>query len=174
MATANLLILGAGQYGMLVKETAESLCRFHTIDFLDDNNPFAIGKLAQYEHFRADYSSVFVAMGNPQLHMEWLDRLEHSGFLPEILIHPTAYVSPSAQLMPGTIVEPMAVVQSGATVDRGCLLCAGSIVNHNAHVMSGCQIDCGAVVASNAVVPEGTKVPCATVFQSMKEGISYV
>ena len=41
----NLLILGAGQYGMVAKEIAESMRKYDHIDFLDDNNPIAVGKL---------------------------------------------------------------------------------------------------------------------------------
>ena len=47
----NLLILGAGQFGLMVKEIAESMSCFDKIDFLDDNNEIAIGKLCDYEEF---------------------------------------------------------------------------------------------------------------------------
>ena len=47
----NLLIIGAGQYGMLTKELAESLNFYDKIDFLDDNNPIAIGKINDYDKF---------------------------------------------------------------------------------------------------------------------------
>jgi len=159
-----LLILGAGQYGRLARETAEATGCFDRIDFLDDNSVLAVGKLADYELLAGSYDSAFVAMGNPQLRKDWLERLERKGYDLPVLIHPRAYVSPSAVLGKGTIVEPMAVVNSEAVVETGGLLCAGSIVNHNARVMPVCQIDCGAVVASNAVVPEKTKVHSGTVY----------
>lgn len=161
----NLLILGAGQYGQVVRETAEAMGCFTKIDFLDDNWPAALGKLAEYRCFNQDYSCAFVAMGNPGLRMQWLDRLEQAGYELPVLIHPKAYVSPSATLRKGTIVEPIAVVNTDAVVEKGGLLCAGCVVNHNAHVMPICQIDCNAVVASNAIVPEGTKVLSGTVYE---------
>lgn len=161
----NLLILGAGQYGRLVKETAEAMECFSRIDFLDDNSPIALGKMQDFEAYAEVYHCAVVAMGNPQIRKTWLDRLEQAGFELPVLIHPKAYVSPSAQLGKATVVEPMSVVNSEAVVERGCLVCAGSVINHNAHVMPVCQIDCNAVVASNAVVPEGTKVFSGTVFE---------
>lgn len=162
-----LLILGAGQYGRVVKETAEAMGCFDTISFLDDNSPLAIGKLTSYGDYCEGYSYAFVALGNPQLRMQWLDRLRRVGYLLPILIHPKAFVSPSAQLREGSVVEAMAVVNSEAVVEAGGLLCAGCVVNHNAHVMACCQIDCNAVVASNAIVPEGTKVRSGTVYERM-------
>lgn len=165
MEKKNLLILGAGQYGQVVRETAQAMGCFEKIGFLDDNNPTAAGKLADYQCFAREYSCAFVAMGNPVLRMQWLDKLEQAGYELPVLVHPKAYVSPTAKLGKSTIVEPMAVVNTEAVVEFGGLLCAGCVVNHNARVMPVCQIDCNAVVASNAVVPEGTKVRSGTVHE---------
>ena len=164
MEKKKLLILGAGQYGRVALETAEAMDCFEKISFLDDNSPAAIGKLEDYEKFLQDYDSAFVAIGNPQLRLKWLQKLEQAGYELPVLIHPKAYVSPSAVLGKATIAEPMAVVNTEAVVEQGGLLCAGCVVNHNAHVMAVCQIDCNAVVASNTTVPEGTKVQSGTVF----------
>ena len=159
----HLLILGAGQYSFVARETAEAMGCFGKIHCLDDNNPSAIGKLSDYLKLFGEYTHAFVAMGNPVLRLEWLGKLEAAGYGLPVLISPKAYVAPSAQVMGGSIIEPMAVVHSNALVKTGCLICAGSIVNHNAVVESGCQIDCGAIVMSNATVPAGTKVPCGAV-----------
>ena len=161
----NLLILGAGQYRFVAAETARAMGCFGKIECLDDHHPDAIGKLSDYLKFRETYDTAFVAMGNPELRLTWLDNLEEAGYSLPVLIHPMAYVSPSATLMGGSIVEPMAVVQSNAMVKKGCLICAGSVVNHNAVVETGCQIDCGGIVMSNGTVPPKTRVPCGTVVQ---------
>lgn len=165
MGKESLLILGAGQYGRVVRETAEAMECYKKIDFLDDNCPIALGILADYELFVQEYSCAFVAIGNPRVRMQWLHKLEQAGFELPILIHPSAYVSPSANLGRGTIVEAMAVVNTEAVVEAGGMLCAGCVVNHNAHIMQVCQVDCNAVVASNAIVPEETKVFSCTVFE---------
>lgn len=160
-----LLILGAGGYGQLVKEIAVQTGKYAKIDFLDDRNPSACGTLEDYEAFRQRYDCAFVAMGDPQLRLQWIEKLDRSGYELPVLIHPQAYVSPSAILERGTMVEPMAVVSTGAIVETGGLLCAGCVINHNARISPGCQIDCNAVVESYAVVPPQTKVPCGTVFE---------
>lgn len=164
MKDKNLLILGAGQYGFVVKETAEAMWRFEKIAFLDDAASVAVGKLEDYLQFKTEFSNAFVAIGNPQVRLLWLERLQQAGFNAPVLVHPRAYVSPSAHIGAGSIAEPMAVVNAGAVVETGGLLCAGCVINHNAHVLQACQIDCNAVVAANAVVPEGTKVRSGTVF----------
>lgn len=165
MDSSGLLILGAGQYGVVAMETAQAMECFSKIAFLDDSNPIAIGKLEIFGEFLKEYRSAFVAIGNPEVRLAWIEKLEQAGYELPVLIHPRAYVSPSAELGKGTIVEPMAAVQAGAVVEEGGLLCAGCVVNHNSIVKRGCQIDCNAVVPARMTVPEKTKIPCGTVAQ---------
>ena len=49
-----------------------------------------------------------------------------------VLVHPTAYVSPSATLGNGTIVEAMAVIHTKAVVEEGCIIAIGALVDHEA------------------------------------------
>lgn len=167
MNRSGLLILGAGQYGIVAMETAQAMGCFSRIAFLDDSSPIALGKLESYQAFLQEYESAFVAIGNPEMRLAWLEKLGEAGYELPVLIHPRSYVSTSATLEKGTIVEPMAVVQAGAVVEEGGLLCAGCVVNHNSVVKRGCQIDCNAVVPARAVVPEKTKIPCGTVAESL-------
>ena len=157
-----LLILGAGQYGMVAKEIAEACGQYDSIDFLDDNNPIAIGKLNEYEKFIFDYDAAVVAIGNAVLRLDLLDKLEQCGCEIATLIHPTAYVSPSAIIERGSFIEPMTVIHTDVVIGRGCIISAGTIVNHNTKVGSGCHLNCGTIVASNAVIQTQTKTQYGT------------
>ena len=163
----NLLILGAGQFGLMVKEIAESMNCFDKIAFLDDNNEIAIGTLADYEKFSCDYRYAVVAIGNPDVRLSWIEKLEAACFLIAIVVSPRAFIAPSAQLMKGTIVEPMAVVQSNSTVAIGSIISSDAVVRHNAFVGDGCHIDCNAVVMSGSVVLAKTKVEACEVYRNI-------
>ena len=166
MEHKRLLILGAGQYGAIARETAQAMGCYSEIAFLDDTNPQAAGKFADYPLFAHEYSCAFVALGNPDLRLFWLEKLTDAGYEAAVLVHPRSWVSPSAQLMGGTIVEPMAVVQANTVVENGVLICSGSVVDHNVHIQPGCKVACGAVVVANTTVPEKTHVPAGTCFDS--------
>ena len=159
----SLLILGAGQYGCVVKEIAQAMNCFQSIDYLDDQNPIAIGKLADYTYFAEKYTCAVVAIGNPQMRLAYLEKLKGHYRLPN-LIHPHSYISTSAQLGCGCVVEPMAVVHANTKVGTGCLICAGAVVNHNSELGDGCQIDCNSTVPARSVVQNHTKVGAGTVF----------
>lgn len=148
----NLLILGAGQYGMVAREIAESMGSFEKIDFLDDHKEFAIDKLTNYEKYAAEYTYAIVAIGNAETRLSYIQKLEEACFRIAILVSPRAYIAPSTQLMKGSIIEPMAVIHANAVVAVGVIVCAGAIVNHNAAVGDGCLLQCGSVVAAGTMM----------------------
>lgn len=161
---SNLLIVGAGQYGAVAKEIAESMNCFERIEFIDDNSPIALGTINQIGDFRADFDSAFVAIGNPQFRMKCLEELESLNFKIPVLIHPQAFVSKFAILGNGTIVEPLAAVQANCKIGKGVLICSGAVVKHNSVVEDCVYIDCNSTVASS-VVPKFTRTVYNEVFK---------
>ena len=162
----NLLILGAGQFGLMAKEIAESMNCFEKINFLDDSSELAIGGLSDYERLATEYRSAIVAIGNPDIRLAWIQKLERAGYCVSVLVDASAHVSPSAKLMGGTIIEPNATVQANTTVAFGTIVSSGAVIRHNAFVGDCCHVDCNAVVMSEAVVPAKTKVPSLTCYMA--------
>lgn len=157
----NLLILGAGQYGQVAKEIAESMGCFERISFLDDRfegdineRSGIVGKLGEYKKFLMDYTHAFVAIGSSKMRLHYIGKLSKAGFRIATLVSLKAYVSPSAKLKNGVIVEPMAVVNANSTVEIGVFVCAGAIINHNCFIGEGCTMQCGSIVPANSKVPE--------------------
>lgn len=163
----NLLILGAGQFGLMVKEIAESMECFDKIDFLDDKSELAVGKLCDYANFSREYRYAVVAIGNPEIRLSYIQKLEEACFIVAIVASPSAYIAPSAQIMKGSIIEPMAVVQANSAVAVGCIISSGAVVRHNAFVGDVCHVDCNAVVMSGSIVPAKTKIEACTVCRNV-------
>ncbi len=152
-----LLILGAGQYGFAVKEIAEAIGKYDAIEFLDDNNPIAVGKLSDVD--KLGNAEAIVAIGNPAVRKALSERIAR----PATLIHPKATVSPSANVGVGCIVEAGAVICASAEVGKGTLVMANAVVGHNATVGEFCQLKYNASIAERASVPSATKIECNTV-----------
>ncbi len=162
----NLLILGAGMFGTVVKELAEEMGVFEKIDFLDDTfgsgefegnyHEQSIGKLEDYEKFFPDYEYAIVSIGDPDLRMEWTKKLYYGHYKIPIIVSKSAYISKSAQLSRGVVVGPMAVINSITHVGEGTFVLAKSVVDHNSFVADYCNIQCGTVVMPSAAVPSFT------------------
>lgn len=159
----NLLIIGAGGYGLLVKEIAGLAC-FSKVDFLDDNSSLAIGKIDEIEEIEDRYDGSIVAIGNPKIKEKIFRRLKKS----TTIIHPTAVVSKSAQIGVGCVIEANTVINSEAVVKDGSFICTGAVVNHNSIVNEFCQVDCNAVGVMGAEVPKGHKVESCTVLKKIE------
>lgn len=169
----NLLILGAGGHGKGCKEIAEATCAFEKIDFLDDrfseSSSVAVGRLDDCEGFVGDYEAAFVGIGNNNTRSEWIKKLKNLGFKLVNLVHPRAYVSPSATVGEGNVVEPMAVIKAGAKIGSGCIISAGAVIDHDCTVSDGAHIAPGVIVKNTSVVPENTKLESGTVFMGERD-----
>lgn len=155
----SLLIVGAGGHGKVVKETADALGKFERIEFLDDVNPKAIGKLEEMEKFQDQFDCIFPAVGNNELRRKIMENAKKMDYEVPILVHPTAYVSPSAKLGNGTIVEAMAVIHTKAVVEEGCIIAIGALVDHEALIEKYTYISCGTIVKANAKVGQLLTIP---------------
>ena len=158
-----LLILGAGQYGKVAYEIARAMEQFDGIAFLDDNSETAVGKLSDYKKLKNDYDSAIVAIGNAGMRLGFIERLTESGYDIPVMIHPKAYVSPSAVIGKGSFIEPMAVVHTDVVIGIGAIVSAGTIINHNAVIGDGCHLDCGTVIKAREIIEDKTKTDCGQV-----------
>lgn len=162
---SNLLIIGAGQYGNVVKEIAKETENFGKIDFIDDKNKKAIGKISDIKSFRAEYGYAVVSIGNADTREKIYDILTKSGFEIPSLISKKAFVSETAKIERGVVIEPFAVVNAYAEVLKGTFVCAGAIVNHNVKTGEFCTFQCGSIIPSNSEVPSKTTVNYGEVYR---------
>ena len=144
-----LLIVGAGGHGRVVAEVAQD-CGYDQIVFLDDNSPEAIGKISEMDRFLSEYKEAFVGIGNNQIRGDLLKQLGDAGYQIPILIHPTAYVSKTAQIQSGTLVEPKAVVNTHAVIGEGCIISVGAIVDHDTKLQRCVHVNAGAIVKAGS------------------------
>lgn len=159
----NLLIIGAGGHGKVVKEVAESLGIYEKIDFVDDNAEFAVGKVDDLQRLKSDYDAAFVGIGNNKLRQDIMVKLQAYGYQIPVLIHPTAYVSKSAQVSYGTVVEPKAIVNANSIVKAGCIISVGAIVDHDVVLESCVHVNAGAICKAGSTVAETVKLEAGQV-----------
>lgn len=158
-----LLILGAGQYGFVAKEVAEAMGCFSQIDFLDDNSSeIAIGKLNDIDNI--EYDAAFVAIGNPSVRAQWLQRIGEKGKL-ATLIHPKAVINSLSEIGEGSVVEAGAVISADVKIGKGTIVMANAVIGHNATVGECCQLKYNCTIPENCVMPDMTKVDCNIVYK---------
>lgn len=148
----SLLIIGAGGHGKVCKEVAEAMGCYSQIDFLDDNADIAIGKVSDLLSFVGQYTDVFGGIGNNNLRLELLEKARRLGYDIPVLVHPTAYLSPSCKVLAGTVIEPKAIVNANTVVKEGCIISVGAIVDHDVVINQGVHCNAGSIVKAGATI----------------------
>lgn len=154
-----LLIWGAGQHGRVVAELVEA-CGHRVAGFVD-RMPRIAGVLtesAAAEQLREGRTplgadGIIPAVGANDVRLALLERFRDR--IAGAMVHPTAFIAPSATVGVGTVVLPRAVVQTGTRIGRGVILHPGAVVDHDAVIEDGVYLGPGAVVSSGAVVRRG-------------------
>ena len=153
----SLLIVGAGSFATEVEEMARML-GYTDIVFIDDciSPPRCepvVGSIANIQNFRKDYREAIVAFGNNEFRKRCTEELIRCGYSVPTLVHPTAYVSPEAQLALGCIIRAKAVISRNVKMGFSCIANVGALVDHDCVIGDYSHILMGAVVRNKVSVP---------------------
>ncbi|WFF74546.1 PglB [Proteiniclasticum sp. QWL-01] len=152
MDNCNLVILGAGSHGLVVKETAEAMGIFDRIDFLDDSSPLAMDRCDEVGKYKSMYQFAFPAVGDNKLRERFYVMIHDYGFEIPILIHPSSYVSPSATIQKGVIVLPKAVVNTKTIIEKGSIVGPGAVIDHDSFIGAFAHVDAGSVLKARSKI----------------------
>jgi UDP-perosamine 4-acetyltransferase len=94
-----------------------------------------------------------IAVGDPAARSELFSRMPLHLAMP-VLVHPSACVSPYAEVGGGTQVLHNVVVSATAVVGRNVILNVGCFVAHDTRVGAHCHIAPGAIISGGAQVGE--------------------
>ncbi len=171
----SLLILGAGGFGQMVKETAIQL-GYDNVVFLDDAafGKDVVGKCCDYVAKREEYGTAVAAFGNNHTRLFWTDKLLEAGYDVPAFVHPSAIVSPSAVLGAGCFVMQRAVVNTHTRIERAALVNSGAVVDHDSVVCAGAHVGLGSVVKANCTIEQEKKVEAGEVIFSTRRKIEGV
>ncbi|MSU05595.1 hypothetical protein FYJ80_02205 [Spirochaetales bacterium NM-380-WT-3C1] len=97
--------------------------------------------------------------------MEWINRIEESGGQLATLIHPTAYISPTATINPGTVILPHAIINTDVVVGKGCIINLGDIFDHGCVLEEGVHICLGAIVKGENRIERLSKIEAGEVVE---------
>ncbi|MEZ6234618.1 MAG: acetyltransferase [Phycisphaerales bacterium] len=165
-----LVILGGGGHGLVVGEAA-ALCRVAVAGVMDDRADAPAACRGDHSMpwlggIRAEGRSWILGIGDVVARRVLLERLgrEDGATLGRAVsvVHPRAFVSPSASIGRGVYIGPGAVVHARARVGDHAMINTGAIVEHdcevgeNAHVAPGTVMGGACRVGRDSLVGLGS------------------
>lgn len=174
------LIIGGGSFGSLVEVILQD-CGHSVAGFIDDikKGPRILGTREDLiNRFSPHEYHVAMAIGYKHLatRLSLFDAVASAGYKFPPIIHPTAFVSPHANVGNGCILMAGINIDAFSTVDSLCVLWPGSIISHDSHVgkntfispnatlcgfvnLGGSSfIGAGSVIVDNCTLPTGSFV----------------
>ena len=177
-----LVIIGAGGHAGVVIDAVRARGHMRIHGLLDENQKWWKSRRHGCEVLGGDemLSAVFaegirwaflgIGMVRPSsLRHTCAARAAKMGFQFPTLVHPSAWVSPSATLGEGTFVGPMAVVNSNVVLGSHVIVNSGAIVEHDCRVGNFSHVATGACLAGNVRVGLETLIGARAV---VREGLT--
>lgn len=148
---SSLRIIGAGGHGRVLADIAEAM-GYKEIAFLDAAYPEmarsgawdVIGTPADLEG-----GAVALGIGDNQTRMGLLETVPADLVT---LVHPSATVSPHAEIGAGSVICAGAVVAPFAKLGRGCIINTGASVDHDCVISDGVHVSPGARLGGGVFV----------------------
>lgn len=168
----SLWIHGAGGHGCVVMEAARA-AGWRIAGFVDDRAKPGERRLGldvvqnwdEAKRLAHDAKlTTIVAVGDNATRARLVDEAIRAGRALANVIHPNAWVSPTAKLAEGIYVGPFAAVNAAAELGRGVIVNSGAIVEHHnvigdfAHIAPGATLGGTVRVGNRALVGLGAGV----------------
>ena len=158
-----MYLFGASGHGKVIKEIIEA-CGGSITAFVDDNKKVNTCAGLPVLHDANGLSPMIVSIGVCRIINMLFERLLSSGkhVVFGTAIHPSAIVSPSAQIGEGTVIMAGAVINADAKIGKHCIINTGATVDHDCVIEDFCHIAPGAHISGGTHIGEGTWIGVGT------------
>lgn len=170
VAQGPLIIYGGGGHGKSLIDLIRLLDRYSIEGIVDDGLAAGdkimgvpvLGPAKALPELRDRGISLAVnavgGIGNISRRIGVFTRLIREGFAFPGVVHPTAFVEPSAELLQGVQVFPHAYIGSEVKVGFGAIVNTAAVVSHDCTLQSYVNIAPGTLLAGGVIVEEGVLV----------------
>jgi sugar O-acyltransferase (sialic acid O-acetyltransferase NeuD family) len=165
-----ILVYGGGGHGKTLVELVQSLGCYNVIGVIDElltvgenivgvpvlGGPDILSDL--YKRGIRQAINGVGGIGNPAVRIKIFEQLAKAGFVCPTVIHPTAYVEPSAVLEPGVQVLAQAYIGSDSKIGFGSVINAGVVVSHDCRIGKVVNLSPGAMLAGNVTIEDYAQI----------------
>ena len=156
-----LALYGAGAMGREFKYVADETGQWTETVFIDDHaaaDSLLGCPVLGFHTFRKRYSPentrFVITIGEPKFRREAFERMREAGYQGARLVHPSATISPDAELGDGAVIGPGAFIGSLAKIGNNFYAAKGAAIGHDAVVGSHTRVGADAFIGGHTVIGE--------------------
>lgn len=163
-----LYIFGASSQGLVVAEAAVASRQYAVMGFIDDNAPspddgsqptHSLWPVFKREQIDASASHrLIIAVGDNAARARLTHEMSDAGWIMTTIVHPTAWISPSATIGLGIYVGPQAAINAQAHIEDGVIINTGAIVEHHCNVARFAHLCPRTALAGHVTIGQMTMV----------------
>jgi len=143
-----IYIVGAGTYGEAMCELAEILGYTVKGFYDEDNNKLntsvmgadVIGKFSHLNECEINNKNFIVAIGNNSTRLNLMTKINEFGGITPTLIHPSAIISPSAQIGKGVYIQANSFIWTKVRIDDFSIISPNVVIAHHSTVGKACLV----------------------------------
>lgn len=144
----HIYIIGAGTYGEVMFELAEMLGYkvkgFYDEDINKLNSTLmgvkVIGKFSDLSSLKIKDKKFIVAIGNNDVRLKIMTKINEQGGYTPSLIHPSAYISPSAQIGKGVYIQANAYIWTKVEIGDFSIISPNVVIAHHSIIGKACLV----------------------------------
>lgn len=171
MSTTRVVILGAGFHAKVVLEAVQAL-GFDVAGLLDPSPESSVvlgvpvlGGDDMLATLRASgVTTAVLGVGDNRLRQRLGKMLRDLEFALPPIVHPQAFISPTARILDGAVVMARAVVGTQSVVSEMSVVNTGAVIDHDnhigvsAHIAPGCSLAGSIRIGARALIGVGTAI----------------
>jgi UDP-perosamine 4-acetyltransferase len=158
----DVFIVGAGGHGRVVLDILRASTHYNPIGFIDaDPSITTVAGLPIFGHLNAlpklklRTTHAIIGIGDNRARQSYSQKLRDRGFELVNAIHPSAIVSPTAQIGANVVIAAGAVVGTDAKIADDVIINSGAIVEHECEIGAAVHVCPGAAVSGRVRIGTG-------------------
>lgn len=157
---AEVVIVGGGQNGFVVKNILELNPNIKVVGFLDDEieGTYVIGKTTDYILWKKKGCHFFVAIGSINFRTEMFTILEKAEVSFINAIHPSAVIEHNVEIGKNVMVGALSYLNVGSRIGDNTLVNNACVIEHDVSIGKNCNINPGVVTGGGVIISDNVFV----------------
>jgi len=153
-----ICLFGASGHGKVVKEVASSI-DINVEVFIDDSPKHKfihkIPVIISNEASKYEGKDLLISIGNNLIRKEVSEKLNNSFTK---LIHKSAIVSSTANILKGTVVMAGVIINADTQIGKHTIINTNAIIEHDCKIEDYVHVSPNATITGNVIIGEGTHI----------------